>query len=78
MIAKINPGKLAGGKRSEVAARYGLTVEEFTSAVMDFLQMEGHCKNCGYECETLHIWLTHNCKEFEDNTPWQKGDDQPF
>ena len=77
MIAKRIPElKERSGKRSEVAAAYGLTVEQFSQASMDFLQNEGY-DGSGNEYQTLHDWLTqdHN-RGSEDRTPWQKGDDQ--
>lgn len=76
MKARINPGRGVKGKRSEVAAAYGLTVEEFSRHDCDFLQSEGFDDD-GNEYDTLHDWLVSDKKPHIDNTPWQKGDDLP-
>lgn len=78
MIAKkIPPPEQRRGKRIDVAAAYGLTVDEYNCAATDFLQNEGYDSN-GNEYATLHDWLISNRRyQSEDNTPWQKGDDQP-
>lgn len=77
MYAKIIPTIKPSGKRVDVAAMYGLTLDEFNSADMSFLQNEGYADD-GHECETLHGWLTYTAAPYRDNTPWQKGDDQPI
>ena len=74
MIAKRIPDvNECKGKKSDVAKAYGLTIEEFSIASLDFLQNEGFDSN-GNEYDTLHDWLLGNHKEIIDNTPWQKGD----
>ena len=75
MIAKQIPEiQDVKGKKSDVARAYGLSIEEFTQASLDFLQCEGYDSNVK-EYNTLHDWLIGNHKEMVDNTPWQKGDD---
>lgn len=80
MIAKrIPPANERSGKLKDVAAAYGLTVEQYRDATMDALQNEWYCQTCGYECQSDHEWLTHTCARHRlvDPTPWQKGDDNP-
>jgi hypothetical protein len=62
------------GKKSEVAAGYGLTIEEFNRASYDFLQSEGY-DDMGNEYNSLHYWLIIPHKEFIDRTPRYKADD---
>ena len=77
MIAKRVPEiNERSGKRKDVSKAYGLSVEEFSQASLDFLQNEG-CDSNGNEYNTLHDWLVgnHSRNEQADNTPWQKGDE---
>jgi len=72
-IAKRIPEIPASGKKSEVAVAYGLTTEELSRAMQDFLQNEGFDGE-GNEYHSLHDWLTKPHGKFIDRTPWQKGD----
>ncbi len=75
IIAKRIPApEETAGKVSEVAAAFGLTVDEFKRARLDFLEGEGFDQD-GNEYDTLYDWLTKDHKQFIDNTPYQKGDD---
>lgn len=47
---------------AEAAAEYGLTVEQFRAAQMQFLQSEGFHDD-GHESETLHDWLTYRRRQ---------------
>lgn len=63
------------GKKSEVAAAYGISVAEFGRAMVDFLQGEGYDDH-GQEAHSLHAWLTmSHDNPRPDKTPYQKGDD---
>jgi len=73
-IANKIPGRPLSGKKSEVAAGYGLTIEEFNRASYIFLQSEGY-DDMGNEYNTLHDWLVVPHKEFIDRTPRYKGDE---
>jgi hypothetical protein len=73
-IAKRIPERPVRGTKSEVAPAYGLTVEELSRTMYDYLQCEG-CDDMGNEYTTLHAWLTKPHGEFVDRTPYQKGDD---
>lgn len=78
MIARRIPGEneVVAGKWADVAPKYGLTVEEIKAAHRAFIENEGF-DGQGNEYETFHDWLTllHNTRR--DNTPFQKGDDNP-
>ena len=73
-IARKIPDYPLSGKISEVAAAYGLTIEEFNRASYNFLQSEGF-DDMGKEYNTLHDWLVVPHKEFIDRTPRYKGDE---
>ena len=73
-IARKIPEKPVSGKKSDVAPAYGLTVEELSRTMYDYLQCEG-CDDMGNEYATLHAWLIVPHGIFVDRTPWQKGDD---
>jgi len=55
IIANKIPSDPVGGKKSDVAASYGLTVKEFNVAMYDWLQCEGETPNGQM---SLHEWLT--------------------
>jgi len=76
MIAKRIPEESQRrGKKSDVAAAYGLTIAELSNAMQDFLQGEGY-NDYGNEAVDLHEWLTmSHTNPKPDKTPWQKGDD---
>lgn len=75
MIAKRIPAENepTAGPKAVIAATFGLTAEEFNSAMMSFLENEGFDGD-GNEFKNLYDWLTlpHNTRR--DNTPFQKGD----
>jgi hypothetical protein len=73
-IARKIPERPVNGKKSEVARSYGLTVQELSKAMTDFLQNEGY-DDMDNEYNNLHAWLTRPHREFVDRTPYQKGDD---
>jgi len=73
-IARIIPERPVNGKKSEVAQAYGLSIEELSRAMSNFLQGEGF-DAMGNEYDNLHDWLTIPHGEFVDRTPYQKGDD---
>lgn len=65
-------GEKLAGRRSEVAAAYGLTVEEFNRYYYEFVQSEGFDAD-GNEYETLHDYLLAGAPA-QAAEPFQKSD----
>jgi len=65
MIAKKIPAlENRRGKIKDVAEAYGLTVQQFQEAQLDFLESEGYKPN-GDECMSLHDWLIYQPSYWE-------------